>query len=195
LTDIFPVSAQIDPERLKWILLTPAIFPAISVDAEKQIKEHPGGWLPTWVDPETGEVKLLSGGPGKEKARRLNIKPGEPIRAKLVAARIPRPITITGWSERLDATKPYGANNNKGARQTLLAVPAGAVYYFEGPDAAKLADLLSWHGSDRETPGTIVNRRSTLLGEKGFGIGVCSTWDFYEDVIGRPENSSQKPES
>jgi hypothetical protein len=56
-------------------------------------------------------------------------------------------------------------------------VPAGAVYYFacdSAKDAAALASALNWHG---ETPGTTIrNRRSTLLGEKGFGLGVCGTW-------------------
>jgi hypothetical protein len=68
-----------------------------------------------------------------------------------------------------------------GPRPTLLAVPAGAVYYFEADspaDAARLAAALNWHGS---TPGhVIVNRRSTLLGEKGYGLGVCGTWQFYD---------------
>lgn len=27
-------------------------------------------------------------------------------------------------------------------------------------------------------PTTIKNRRSTLLGEKGFGLGGCGTWNF-----------------
>lgn len=191
LNDILPISSPIGGERVKWVLLTPAIFPAIPGDTRngRQIKAHPGGSLPTWVDPETGEVKLLIGGPGEEKAKRLKVDPGKPIRAKLVAARVPKPIVLTGWTERLDAAKAFGANDNKGARQTLLGVPASAIYYFEGPDAAKLADLLSWHGSDRKKAGSIVNRRSTLLGEKGFGIGVCGTWDFYEHVKGHPEKS------
>jgi len=40
---------------------------------------------------------------------------------------------------------------------------------------------LNWHG-DPNAPDfgkTIKNRRSTLLGEKGHGLGVCGTWDFY----------------
>ena len=61
-----------------------------------------------------------------------------------------------------------------GTKPTHLAVPAGAVYYFEADsvdDARKLAAALNWHGS---TSGTeIKNRRSPLMGEKGFGLGVC----------------------
>ena len=41
--------------------------------------------------------------------------------------------------------------------------------------AIALAAALNWHGGD--TAGTTIrNRRSTLLGEKGFGLGVCGTW-------------------
>jgi hypothetical protein len=181
LCEIFPRSIQINGDRVKWVLLTPAVYPAIPSGKTKNgdpIEAHPGGWLPTWVDRETGRVKLLAG-PGKEKAKRLNAIPGKEIEARLVAARIPKPIVITGWSEKLDATKPYGQKDNKGVRPTLLAVPAGAVYYFEGKDAPLLADALSWHGEDRENAASVVNRRSTVMGEKGFGLGVCGSWDFF----------------
>ena len=72
-----------------------------------------------------------------------------------------------------------------GAKSTHLAVPAGAIYYFEaepdkdgGPgNAIALANALNWHGA---TDGTAIkNRRSTLLGEKGYGLGVCGTWNFH----------------
>lgn len=71
-------------------------------------------------------------------------------------------------------------NTPAGAKSTHLAVPAGAVYYFEAADpdhASKLAAALNWHGKDQ----TFVNRRSGLFGEKGFGLGVCGTWEFYEN--------------
>jgi CRISPR-associated protein Cmr3 len=190
LTDIFPTSVEIRGNRVKWLLLSPAIFPVISAGQTKSgkpIEPHPGGWLPTWVDSATGNVKLLAGGPGKEKAKRLKVEAGKQINASLVAARIPKPVVITGWSDRLDALKPYGAGN-RGARPAMLAVPAGAVYYFEGKDAALLGDLLAWHGANRGNTTSIINRRSTVLGEKGFGIGVCGPWDFFEHVAGRPEN-------
>ncbi|MCX7721937.1 MAG: hypothetical protein N2379_02610, partial [Verrucomicrobiae bacterium] len=59
-------------------------------------------------------------------------------------------------------------------------------------DAAKLASALNLHGSEKSeirNPQSeiIVNRRSTLLGEKGYGLGVCSTWDFYENVAARSQ--------
>jgi hypothetical protein len=95
---------------------------------------------------------------------------------------------LTGWSERLHLLEREDAE--RGPRPTLLAVPAGAVYYFEGPDAPLLADALAWHGSRAENPSRnrIINRRSTLLGEKGFGLGVCGTWHFFPDVAGRSGN-------
>ena len=90
----------------------------------------------------------------------------------LVAAIIPRPIPVTGWS--LGKTD----GNDFGAKATHLAVPAGSVYYFrcEGETAPQqLAAALNWHGS-QTTPQHIINRRSTILGEKGYGLGVCSPW-------------------
>ena len=68
-----------------------------------------------------------------------------------------------------------------GAKSTQLAVPAGAVYYFEAEsaeDAANLAAALNWHGKE-DNPAMIKNRRSTLMGEKGFGLGVCGTWKYH----------------
>jgi hypothetical protein len=101
-----------------------------------------------------------------------------PIAARLVAALVPKPQIITGWSMAVgdveESTTPGGA------KSTHLACPAGAVYYFEcdSPEAAHaLADALNWHGA---TPGAAIkNRRSTLMGEKGFGLGVCGTWSFH----------------
>ncbi len=65
-----------------------------------------------------------------------------------------------------------------------LAVPAGAVYYFEAnstDEARKLAAALHWHGDPKaaDFAKTIKNRRRTLRGEKGFGLGVCGTWSFF----------------
>ena len=104
--------------------------------------------------------------------------------ARLVAAIVPKPLPVTGWALPNDTDRPDG-----GAKSTHLAVPAGAVYYFEAEansalgttaeqEAAKLAAALNWHGSD-PNPTTIKNRRSTLMGEKGFGLGVCGTWTFH----------------
>jgi len=120
-----------------------------------------------------------------------------PIQARLVAARVPKPIVVTGWSERLHeiAAGKLADGGERlvqhGPRPTHLAVPAGAVYYFEADsaeEAKKLAAALNWHGDSKssDSGGTVRNRRSTLLGEKGFGLGVCGTWEFFENVAGRP---------
>jgi CRISPR type III-B/RAMP module-associated protein Cmr3 len=167
---------------VKWILLTPSIWPLIK---NENNGFHPGGWLPSWVNHSDGQVKLLDG-PGKNAAARRKVPEGNPIGAQLVAACVPKPIPIVGWTERLHLLKdeahiwqPSGEPGH-GPRATHLAVPAGAVYYFEADseDAArKLAAALNWHGSE-SNPTTIKNRRSTLMGEKGFGLGVCGTWSF-----------------
>lgn len=170
-----PVGPEIEGTRVKWTLLSPAIFPRLPANEAKDVPEHPGGWLPTWIHPDTLQVNLRTG-PGHNKAKRLRVPEGRPIVAHLVAAVVPKPLVITGWA--LKDQDDQGREQPGGARATHLAVPAGAVYYFETgspEDAAALADALNWHG--RTTGGSgIVNRRSSLLGEKGFGLGVCSGW-------------------
>jgi hypothetical protein len=89
---------------------------------------------------------------------------------------VPKPIVVTGWALPNETDRPQG-----GAKSTHLAVPAGAVYYFETDSseaAVALANALNWHGATNGTE--IQNCRSTLLGEKGFGLGVCGTWQFYD---------------
>lgn len=200
LREYLPVAAPI-PEgttRIKWLLLSPAVFPAIKADPTKNIRAHPGGWLPNWVCPETGQVLLKAGDTERQKGesrdawrRRVRALPN--IAARLVAARVPKPIVVTGWTEAMHlANTPW--QREHGPRPTLLAVPAGAVYYFEAgtPEAAvALAAALNWHGastnlsdpSDPSNFATIKNRRSTLLGEKGYGLGVCGTWQLYETSV------------
>jgi len=163
-TELLPTGADITGKRLKWILLTPAIFPAI--------ESHPGGWLPSWIDATNGRIQLLDG-PGKNKAARMKQSPGKPIGARLVAACVPRAVALSGWSERIEAAKDAGHIDNRGPRATMLAVPAGSVYYFEADspeEAQKLASALNWHASPN------FHRRSTLLGEKGLGLGLCAPW-------------------
>ena len=205
LDRFMPRSVEVKGQRVKWMLLTPAVYPTITAtDNEGQLKQdhdgrnlsaHPGGWLPSWIDPSTGRVLLKKGDtrrstPSRE-AWRKQIQTLAAFDCRLVAARIPKPIILTGWSERLhllgDPLEQNADRKSKGARGTCLAVPAGAVYYFEGPDAPALAHALSWHGSAQENPACdrIVNRRSALLGEKGFGLGVCGAWEFFEDTAGR----------
>jgi len=112
--------------------------------------------------------------------------------ARLVAAIVPKPIVVTGWALGIPGPEddhPATATVG-GAKSTHLAVPAGAVYYFEADSpeaAAQLAATLNWHGGDTNDA-EIKNRRSTLLGEKGYGLGVCGTWQFFENVPERPNS-------
>jgi len=179
---------------VKWVLLSPAVFPSIGANDERQITPHPGGWLPNWISIGDGAVLLRGGdtdrrsGESREAWRARVRRECPTINARLVAAIVPKPIIVTGWALPHDeANRPEG-----GAKPTLLAVPAGAVYYFEATanpelgttaeqEAQKLANALNWHG-DPAAPDfgtTIKNRRSTLLGEKGFGLGVCGSWDYF----------------
>ena len=175
---------------VKWVLLTPAVWPAIKdrdsdgksiLDKNGRVIEaHTGGWLPNWVRQSDGKVMLRA---GERQRRSYSLKHSRgfdpsnstEISAHLVAALVPKPIVVTGWALPNEAAeRPEG-----GAKPTHLAVPAGAVYYFEAasePDAKNLASALNWHGSGDGSD--IKNRRSTLLGEKGFGLGVCGTWQF-----------------
>jgi hypothetical protein len=201
LAKVLPVAGATNGTRVKWVLLTPAIFPKIEEDTAKAIPAHPGGWLPNWVDQASGRVKLkFRTGEVRRRwneAKQRTVREADQetaIAASLVAARIPKPIPVVGWTERLHLLADEKSHwirtddeNAHGPRPTHLAVPAGAVYYFEAdsPDEAhKLAVALNWHGCE-PNPTTIKNRRSTLLGEKGFGLGVCGTWQFFQDVTGR----------
>ncbi len=175
---------------VKWTLLTPAVWPKIE---EKKVSRrgtptrgHDGGWLPSWIDPVTGEVLLRTVSREERRRRRsLNYagkgyethEHASAIGARLVAAMTGKPVTVTGYALPHEAA----GRGSGGAKSTHLAVPAGAVYYFaaDSQEAAKaLADALNWHGAD--TSGTrLTNRRSTLMGEKGFGLGVCGSWQFH----------------
>ena len=177
------------PKHLvRWVLLSPAVFPEIRGDASRGIVAHSGGWLPTWIsDDNNHQVLLRSSLATREVAKesreayRNRVRNQPAITARLVAAVVPKPIPVTGWSlgsaPDSQSSIPESPIRAPGAKPTHLAVPAGAVYYF-ACDSAKgaeaLAATLNWHG---DTPGTTIrNRRSTLLGEKGFGLGVCGTW-------------------
>ncbi len=171
---------------VKWVLLTPAIWPLIDGNAEKGIQQHPGGWLPNWISQDTGRV-LLKHRSGtvrrvwdERRGRTIRVADSSSdIAATLVAAVVPKPVPITGWTERLHLLRDehHWAKDGPahGPRTTHLAVPAGAVFYFVAKDASHLASVLNWHGLDT-APTKIRNRRSTLMGEKGFGLGVCGTW-------------------
>jgi CRISPR-associated protein Cmr3 len=172
--------------RVKWVLLSPAIFPAIKANGTT----HFGGWLPSWIRQTDGAVQLRAdttprGGRENRETWRARVQMEPMIKATLVAAIIAKPLPISGWSL---GDETLGEDGKGGAKSTHLAVPAGAVYYFEAEknsglgttaeqEAQKLAAALNWHGTTQGTE--IKNRRSTLLGEKGFGLGVCGPWQFH----------------
>lgn len=175
---------------VKWMLLTPAVWPEIEEGISRKrgtrVKAHPGGWLPNWICPITGTVLLQTITDEERRTRRqLNYDgsgyESQPnISARLVAAITGKPLAFSGHA------LPHAEAERAAPepKQTHLAVPAGAVYYFEADspeEATKLADALNWHGA--HTSGTrLTNRRSTLFGAKGFGIGLCGTWNFHSGV-------------
>lgn len=135
---------------VRWTLLTPALF----------VK----GWYPNWLEEtaagtRTGRVML----PAEKVLRRLGesraayrarmkeaCRPFEA--ATLIAARIGKPETFSGYDWK-DMEKP-----------TELAVPAGSSYVFECANEAEAEKLVK-----------VLNLKPLSdLGEKGFGLGVCS---------------------
>ncbi len=133
-----------DELLVKWVLLSPSIFI--------------GGWLPGWIDRETGKVRLKAERPERQpgqsrEAWRESLKHVPEIDAKLIAASIEKPIPFSGWNNRIGGPRP-----------TMLAVPAGSVYWFRattGKDADALIKTLQGRC------------KSDFYGEKGFGLGIC----------------------
>ncbi|MCL1919750.1 MAG: type III-B CRISPR module-associated protein Cmr3 [Kiritimatiellaeota bacterium] len=125
-----PRPAALSTPYLRWTLLTPALFA--------------GGWLPGWCRDTKGNAPL-----GTVMFRDYSF-------ARLVAARVGKPLAFSGWDPVANQPKP-----------TSLAVPAGSSYVFDCgsvEDARKLAERLDY-------PRTL----SDQYGEKGFGLGVCSS--------------------
>jgi CRISPR-associated protein Cmr3 len=166
---------------VKWVLLSPAIWPRLEGSSRNghNYREHPGGWLPNWIDADSGRVLLREVKDEEKRLRRQQKKNGQSrppettgVDAWLVAAVVPKPVIVTGWGLANGLDRCSG-----GAKSTHLAVPAGAVYYFEAASvtsARELAGLLNWHGANAS--GTTIRTRCTLCGEKGFGLGVCGKW-------------------
>jgi len=147
--------------RVKWTLLSPAYFRA--------------GWLPGFIDATSGSV-LLSEMPARlpNEARevwRKRCAGFGKMAAKLVAARIPKPLVASGWKLKNPSSQSDCGGESKA---TKLFVPAGAVFYFEcetEADARRLVQSLHWRV------------KSDSLGEQGFGLGVCSSWEMNKDEI------------
>jgi len=171
---------------VKWIHLSPAIWPAMSEEQSARGTPrhyHPGGWLPNWIDPASGRVLLRSVSPEERRRRRGLHAQGKgyaseenalAIDAHLVSALVGKAIPVTGFA--LPSTTEE-TRKNGGAKSLHLAVPAGSIYYFMADnesEAAKLAAALNWHGDSQGH--TILRRRSTLYGEKGYGLGFCGPW-------------------
>lgn len=143
-------------KRIKWVLLTPAIFT--------------GGWLPSWVTAEGQVVRYekperTPRETRKEWRERIAREQTGTLLGTLVAACIPKPIPVSGW--RVHGGKEGG----EGARPTRLCVPAGAVYYFDVPAGADPALLLNFLNG---------KRKSDIGAEKGFGFGLCGVWKEFK---------------
>lgn len=182
-TVLVPGTSGLEQKHLvRWILLTPAIFPQILADPSKDIPPHPGGSLPTWIDPTTKEIRLRTRPTrqvGQSRAAwRDQVAKAPFVAALLVAALVGKALPVTGWAATAIHEETKETDRSlAGARSTHLAVPAGSVYYFacDTAEAARtLADALNWHGD--ADGAKICNRRSSLLGEKGYGLGVCAPW-------------------
>lgn len=145
---------EVKTPYLRWTLLTPAIFNS--------------GWLPGWIGADTGKVHLRRVCEPRRidetrKNWKLRCSKVPEVEAKLIAARIGKELAFSGW--RVD-------ERNKGPKPTVFAVPAGSSYVFDCGDciqAARLAQVL-------RAP----NRHSDLCGERGFGLGVCSSVEIEE---------------
>ncbi len=147
-SEIFNFKSEISKSAsslLRWTLLAPALYNA--------------GWRPDWVAPD-GTVMLPRVGaerrddePREEWRRRVAMQPK--FKARLVAARIGTAQAFSGWDLQT------------GPKPTQLAVSAGACYVFACADDAERVALTQALNPP--------NRRSALFGEKGFGLGICST--------------------
>lgn len=144
--------------RIKWVLATPAVFR--------------GGWLPNWVSDGTGEVQLKAGDTERlpeedRKAWRERVRAMPPIRARLVAACIPKSQAFSGWDLALDTNTGDDSVQPGGPKPTVLAVPGGAVFYFEAEDMeSSVALVAALH----------CRTQSDFFGEKGMGFGFCGRW-------------------
>ena len=143
---------EITGKFVKYVLLTPCAFI--------------NGWQPDFVDSTTDKVRIQSGSrperkPGETRAEYRKRIVRVPIEARLIAARVGKPLAVSGW-------KMQGEGGGA-PRATRLYVPAGSVYYFEAQDkehAQRLANSLN-------------GRPYSAYGVRtGFGIGVCGNFSI-----------------
>lgn len=135
----------ITTRHVKWTLLSPCLFKR--------------GWLPGWIADDRVMLprETLVREVGEKRAdfkKRQAANVG--IEAKLIAARIGKPVVFSGWNL-----------SEGGPKANQTAVPAGSSYVFECAsvdEARVLARQLNYP-----------LRHSDEHGEKGFGIGVCSS--------------------
>jgi hypothetical protein len=174
-----PQSAPIAGNRVKWLLLSPAVFPGARSPADSVRSVLSGSWLPDWICPDTGRVLLRNGdtrrGHRSREDWRRHIRQLKPFECRLVGISLPEMFEVGGWTNYRHRVIEE-PTLRPGPRARWQAVPAGTVYYFEGADAPQLAEALAWHGQAGQNPNRIQHRRSTLLGEQGFGLGVCGPW-------------------
>jgi hypothetical protein len=126
------------------------------------------GWCPGFID-NNGKVQLkeqIDRGSMTRKAWRDKLQHSATIGAQLMAAKIPKALTVSGWKLAIAGNGAGGA-----AKATKLLVPAGAVYYFKCDNETEAKKLIkSLHGQTK----------SDSLGEQGFGLGLCSNWHLTE---------------
>ncbi|MFA6929697.1 MAG: type III-B CRISPR module-associated Cmr3 family protein [Lentisphaeria bacterium] len=175
-----PAATEKNTRLLRWTLLSPAVFPKIAPNPPANPSGHAGGCLPAWIHPDTFEVQLPMPtadsqrlpGEDRESWRKRRLSQGR-IQAKLVAARIGKPLCFSGWDLH-QKTANGETETTQGAKPTQAAVPSGSVYVFECKNSVAFQSL--WLALDAQGSDGRIVRRSTNSGEKGFGIGVCSVF-------------------
>lgn len=110
------------------------------------------GWLPGWIDKDTG-------------------KAFKEVTFTLVAARVERSIKIGGWDLVKKDQKPLRA-----------FVPAGSVYYFQldNKDHAKVIMNCFWNKSISENPKNEKGQAIEAFEKIGFGHVLVGTWSYAE---------------
>ncbi len=169
---------QPDSLKVRWTLLSPLV--SIVKEKPQDKDKYWIHWLPSWIDAETGKVMLKPlenkperrQGESREEWRKRCQESSPDINARLIAARIDKPIAFSGWDLQLGKTASEELDKKDTPRgvpkKTLLAVPAGSCYVFECDSAEDVKNL--WKALDGK-------RLSSVYGEKGFGIGVCSSFN------------------